>query len=234
MKLNVPESEATKVTTGCSHTTHIWPRIGAHARSLARCKCWFYRGRKTREHKENPSKHVRDQQFYSHKFEVRQPRRNYLYILQWRTSLVSSAAHSLGVQTDEVGRTRIKLFTTSCNIDYMEEHCTLKSTVWPVNTIYELIVVVICLRLLDMYIFPAVGHLLFPWHHYKVVCSFSCGKYCYRSVVFPPLSNADSIKLLCHTSSIQLARLLLYFLHRLPETFSVLSSSPCSWNMKFK
>ena len=40
---------------------------GAHA-ALAKSRCWFYGWRKTGE---KPSKHKRDQHFYSHKFQVR-------------------------------------------------------------------------------------------------------------------------------------------------------------------
>ena len=44
MRLNVAELKAYfKGTTGCLHTTHIWPRSTC---SLARSWCWFYEGKK--------------------------------------------------------------------------------------------------------------------------------------------------------------------------------------------
>ena len=46
--------------------------------SLVTSRCrWFYGGRKTGEPGERPSKHGRDQQLYSHKFQVRQSTRDY-------------------------------------------------------------------------------------------------------------------------------------------------------------
>ena len=40
--------------------------------SLVTSRCWFYGGRNTGEPREKPSKHGRDQQLYTHKFQVRQ------------------------------------------------------------------------------------------------------------------------------------------------------------------
>ena len=61
-QLDVVESKA----TGCHHTTHI----SDHVAKLIRSRCWFYGGRNTREPGEKPSKHGRDQQLCSHKFQV--------------------------------------------------------------------------------------------------------------------------------------------------------------------
>ena len=59
--------------------THIWPR-STYMYSLARSRCWFYGGRKIGEPGEKPSKHGRDQQLYSHKFQVRQSTWDYTQV----------------------------------------------------------------------------------------------------------------------------------------------------------